>query len=363
MKLGLGLYRQLLTPENLRFARQAGCTHIVAHLPGHFEREGEKIITSDNAEAGFGYSEADDPLWSFEGLRDLKTMVEAAGLKLEALENFAPAHWYDVLLDGPQRRQQMDQLKQIIRHLGRLDIPTMGYYFSLAGTWGRTEGGYARGEARSVGFENPVQSPIPGGMIWNMVYDAERFRAATDAVPNGDTVPAVSRAEVWQRLSAFLDEMIPVAEEAGVNLAFHPDDPPIPELRNTGRLVTNGEHFQQVIDLNPSPVNKIELCIGTITEMLDTDVYETVDRYSRANRLAYVHFRNVRGKVPTYHEMFVDEGDANMIRLLRILHRNGFDGVLIPDHTPLLECGAPWHAGMAYALGWMQAALTLVKND
>jgi mannonate dehydratase len=359
MKLGLGLYRALLTPENLRFAKQAGCTHIVAHLPGHFTRGGSKIITSDNANAGFGSSEADDPIWTYEGLRDLKAMINAEGLELEALENFAPVHWHDVLLDGPKRDAQMAHLKHIIRNLGRLGIPTMGYCFTLAGVWGRSESTAARGGAKSVGFQNPPQTPIPGGMVWNMVYDEERFKRAD---PN-DTVGPVSHEEIWGRLGRFLDEMLPLAEEAGVKLAFHPDDPPLPTLRGTARLVTHGDHFQQVLDRNPSPANTIEFCVGTISEMPDTDVYDTVDRYSRAGRLAYVHFRNVQGKAPHYHEMFVDDGDTDMLQVLRILHKNGFDGVLIPDHTPLLECSAPWHAGMAYALGWLKAALSLIERQ
>lgn len=358
MKLGLGLYRTLLTSENLRFAKQAGCTHIVAHIPGQFARGGSKVITSDNANAGFGFSEADDPMWTYEGLRDLKAMVNAEGLELEALENFAPAHWYDVLLDGPQRTAQIRHLQEIIRMLGKVGIPTMGYYFSLAGVWGRNEGPYARGGARSVGFNNPVQPPIPGGMVWNMVYDADRFNRADPQ----DTVGEVNSSEVWRRLQGFLADMLPVAEEAGVKLAFHPDDPPLPTLRGAGRLIYHGDHFQKVLDLNPSPANMIEFCVGTITEMPDTDLYATVDRYSQAKRLAYVHFRNVKGKAPNYHEMFVDEGDADMLRVLRILHKNGFNGVLIPDHTPLLECAAPWHAGMAYSLGWMKAALTLIER-
>lgn len=358
MKLGLGLYRALLTPENLRFAKQAGCTHIIAHLPGHFTR-GDKIITSDNANAGFGISEGDDPIWTYEGLRDLKAMVNAEGLELEALENFAPAHWYDVLLDGPQRDAQIAHLKEIIRNLGRLGIPTMGYCFTLAGVWGRNEGPYARGNAKSVGFNNPTQEPIPGGMVWNMVYDVDRFNAAA---PNDVEAP-VDALEIWRRLEGFLAEMMPVAEEAGVNLAFHPDDPPLPTLRGMARLVYHGDHFQKVLDLQPSPVNKIEFCVGTISEMPDTDVYATVDRYSSAGKLAYVHLRNVQGKAPNYHEMFVDDGDTDMIEVLRILYKNGFDGVLIPDHTPLLECAAAWHAGMAYTLGWMRAVLTMIAKE
>jgi mannonate dehydratase len=91
--------------------------------------------------------------------------------------------------------------------------------------------------------------------------------------------------------------------------------------------------------------------------MPDADVYDAVDRYSRQGKLAYVHFRNVTGKVPHYRETFLDDGDIDVLRVLEILRRNGYEGVLIPDHTPQMTCAAPWHAGMAYALGYMRAAL------
>ncbi|MCK7473332.1 MAG: mannonate dehydratase [Rhodopseudomonas palustris] len=149
--------------QTLRFARQAGVTHIVVHLPGYFVRDNSKIITSDQAAYGFGVSEADDPIWTAEGLRDLKALVNGEGLELEALENFAPAHWHDVLLDGPRRAEQMAHVKQILRDVGRAGIRTMGYSFTIAGVWGRTEGPFARGGARSVGFENPVQPPSRRG--------------------------------------------------------------------------------------------------------------------------------------------------------------------------------------------------------
>jgi mannonate dehydratase len=88
-----------------------------------------------------------------------------------------------------------------------------------------------------------------------------------------------------------------------------------------------------------------------------SDVYETVRKYASQNRIGYIHFRNVRGKVPEYSETFVDEGDIDMGEIIAILDEAGYDGVLIPDHTPELHCGAPWHAGMAFALGYMRALL------
>lgn len=359
MNLGLGLYRDLLTPQTFRFARQAGVTDIVAHLPGHFTRGDSKILTSDDAAWGFGVSEPDDALWTLDGLRDLKARVEAAGLRLAALENFAPAHWHDVLLDGPRRAEQIETLKRIVRDAGQVGIRVIGYNFSVAGVWGRSEGPFARGGARSVGFEDPPQPPIPDGMVWNMVYDPARF----DPAGRRGTLGPIPAEEMWRRLAGFLGEMMPVAEEAGVTLALHPDDPPLPTLRGAARLVYHPDLFQRVMELAPSPRNAIEFCVGTVSEMPGADVYEAVDRYSRAGRIAYVHLRNVRGKAPRYHETFVDEGDTDMLRVLRILHRNGFDGVVIPDHAPLLDCPAPWHAGMAYTLGWMRAAITAVERE
>jgi len=95
--------------------------------------------------------------------------------------------------------------------------------------------------------------------------------------------------------------------------------------------------------------------------MTEGDVYEAVDRYSRQGKIAYIHLRNVVGKVPNYRETFIDEGDVDMIRILSILADNGFDGVVIPDHTPQMSCPAPWHAGMAHTLGFILAAHAMLK--
>ncbi len=97
-------------------------------------------------------------------------------------------------------------------------------------------------------------------------------------------------------------------------------------------------------------------------EMSEGDLYETVEQYAAQHKLAYVHFRNVHGKVPNYYEVFIDEGDTDMIRILRILHKHHYQGVLIPDHTPSMTCAAPWHAGMAYAMGFMRAAMKLIEQ-
>jgi mannonate dehydratase len=353
MKLGLGLYRHMLTQDNFRFARQTGATHIVAHLTDYFHNDPNVPATAAD---GWGRVELDEHIWAYEGLRDLKAAINAEGLELAALENFNPVLWYDVLLDGPRKAEQLERIKQIIRDMGRAGIPVMGYNFSIAGVWGHVQGPYARGGAVSVGFlgpDGPDETPIPNGMVWNMVYDPD--------APAG-TIGTVTQEQLWARLTDFLNAVLPVAEEAGVRLAAHPDDPPMPELRGTARLVYQPGYYQRLLDIAPSYHNALEFCIGSLAEMTEGDIYDVVDHYSKQNALAYVHFRNIKGKVPHYHEVFVDEGDVDMIRVLQVLRRNGYDGVLIPDHTPQMTCDAPWHAGMAYALGYMRAALTMLDR-
>jgi mannonate dehydratase len=92
-------------------------------------------------------------------------------------------------------------------------------------------------------------------------------------------------------------------------------------------------------------------------ETTEGDIYKVVDEYSREGRVAHIHIRNVRGEVPHYRETFIDEGDIDMPRVIRILRSSGFDGMLIPDHTPKMSCAAPWHTGMAYALGYLKGLM------
>ena len=349
MKLGLGFHRDRISPDNFRFARQAGCTHVIVHLVERL-REG---LPPGADEFCFGRTRARGVVWNFDELAAVKQLAHDEGLQLEAIENIDPSFWSDILLDGARKQQQLESLKELLRAMGRLRIPILGYNFSLAGVWGRLEGPFARGGAIAPAFQpdHPLQNqPLPHGQLNNIVYDPD--------APAGP-IASVSREELWQRLAGFLKTLVPVAETEGVRLAAHPDDPPLPTLRQTPRLLHQPEHFDQLLNLVPSPANALEFCAGTIQEMTNADVYEAAERYSHQHAIAYVHCRNVIGKAPGYREAFIDDGEIDVPRLLRILHHNGFDGVVIPDHAPRMNCGAPWHAGMAHALGYLKAVLSM----
>ena len=358
MKLGLGLYRGLLTQDNFQFAKQAGVTHLVVHLVDYFKGKNPSL-TSGPDSMGWGTTTNQDRPWEESDLRALKKTIEENGLTWEAIENFDPSHWHDILLDGPKKAHQMEQMKRTIQMIGRVGIPMMGYNFSLAGVWGWVKGPWGRGGATALVYDESkldMQTPMPNGMVWNMVYDPN--------APKGVVGP-VSADELWQRYEWFLREILPVAEESGVKLALHPDDPPAERLRGCARLVNRASKYQRMLDLVPSPASSLEFCLGSIAEMPedenDGDIYETIAHYGRQGKIGYVHFRNVRGKVPRYEEVFVDEGDIDMLRAIRVLRDVGYDGVIIPDHTPEMTCGAPWHAGMAFALGYIRAAMQMAE--
>ncbi len=353
MKLGFGLYKHMLNDEHYKFAKQCGATHIIIHLVDYFKSS--RVQSKSNQPVGDlqGWGLAGDPdkLWTVDELLQIKEQLAKHDLVLAGIENFDPAHWYDVLLDGPKRDQHIENCKTIIRNVGSAGIPIFGYNFSLAGVAGRVKGAFARGGAESVGMEGDnemLQTPIPNGMIWNMVYDPHAEEGL---------VSTITYEELWRRLSLFLHEILPVAEAAGVVMAAHPDDPPLPMVRSQPRLVYKPDLYQKLIDIHPSPSNQLEFCLGTLSEMVEGDIYEITDHYTGQHRVAYIHFRNVVGKVPHYRETFIDEGDIDMRKIIDILRKNRFDGILIPDHTPLMTCAAPWHAGMAFAMGYAKALL------
>ncbi len=354
MKLGFGFYRHMLNREQYDFAVQCGATHAVVHLVDYFfqgQQQGDNSQPIGNLDGWGVAGGTPESMWSIESLVALKQSLGDAGLQLEAIENFDPAHWSDVLLDGPRKHQQLEHLKQIIRNVGEAGIPIFGYNFSIAGVCGRQVFRTARGQAETVGMDGMNETsmtPMSDDMVWNM-----RIKSCA-----GDGfLPEITHEELWERLTLFLQTLVPVAEQAGVRLAAHPDDPPVPRMRLQPRLVYQPDMYQRLLDAAPSASNALEFCLGTLQEMTEGDIYQVCDQYTREGHVAYIHLRNVRGKVPQYTETFIDEGDIDMRRIIAILRKNQYEGMLVPDHTPQMSCHAPWHAGMAFAMGYIKALL------
>ncbi|MFI0844193.1 mannonate dehydratase [Mesorhizobium sp. IMUNJ 23232] len=348
LRVGLSLHGASLSEQGARFAAQLGVRDVVVHLT-NYTRNADSSAYLAGGVGPINGECIDAPLWSYDYMAGMVAMLDRHGLSIAAMENISPNFWSDILLDGPRKLEQMEAMKALVRDAGRAGIPVIGYNFSLAGVWGWQRKPIARGNAVTAVFaadEIDIDSPLPDGIVGNM-----RYRHAVA----GAAAQTVDEATLWARLEWFLHELVPVAEEAGVRLAAHPDDPPVERLRGTARLVNSHAKYDRLLAIAPSPANALEYCVGSLAEMRDGDIYETTRRFARAGAIAYVHFRNVRGKVPNYVETFVDDGDVDMAEIVRVLHEEGFDGVLVPDHVPDLDCAAPWHAGHAYTVGYMKA--------
>ena len=341
MKMGLGFYPRIYTEDTLSFAKQIGVSHIMIHIPN------PEMLPSSK----YGY-------WSEEDLKGLVKQVESHGLKLEAIENFQPVHWSHILTDGPRKKEQMENIKKTISNMGRAGIPIMGYNFSLAAVAGRKMLPLARGGAKSPVYDQSKDEnfdrPLPNGFVWGQQVEELE----------GD-MGDVSLDTMWERYSYFMNEILPVAQEAGVKMAIHPDDPPVPVMRHVNRLMVNVDRYNESFNRFPSDANMVEFCQGTFTEMPygPEYVYEAIDHFTKMNKIAYVHFRNVRGQLPTYYEEFIDTGDVDMMRALTLYKKNGFAGMIIPDHVPEMSVGEPWTTGVAYTIGYMRALCKALGID
>lgn len=347
MKLALNLSYEKLTDDYFRFSKEIGCDGLICHLNTYnatWGGESDELTTMS----------VHNPVWSYDSISSLKKRIESFGLELYGIENLNPFDWYDVLLAGPERDEQIEYLKLIVRNLGKAGVRYLGYNFSLSGVYGRRKVRAARGGAETMVFDasDPiVDMPIPDGMVWN-----------TEIEKDGFAVPVIPNEELWERLRYFLERIVPVAEECGVVLAAHPDDPPVERLRGNARLVNTPSGFHRLVDMLPSPSNRTELCIGTLQEMPGcTDLEGEVASLADKGAIGYVHLRNVRGKLPHYTETLIDDGDIDVPAIIRTLSDHGFDGPIVPDHTPYLDCREPWLSGMAFQIGYLRACLDTIR--
>lgn len=307
-----------------KFARQMGVRHIIGYVP----------------------PEADRPFWDFQYLLQLRKQVEAYGLELAAIGRPPRAALREVIHAGPRRDEDLENICTSIRNMGLAGIPVLGYNFSVYPNWGLWRAGLnggARGDAGVHSFDYDLVKGAPVG-----------------------EAGLVSADEMWQRLAYFLERVVPVAEEAGVKLACHPDDPPVAELRGAARILSSIDGLKRLVDLVPSPSNGLTFCQGTLAEM-GADLFEAIRYFGERKKIFVVHFRNVHrfpGNSVKYDETFIDDGDVDMFSTLQAYAQVGYDGLLDPDHAPVVVGDSQWgrHRGYAYAFGYIAAMKRFVDT-
>ncbi|WP_152042283.1 mannonate dehydratase [Salinigranum salinum] len=301
--------------ERWQLAKQMGVTQAVIHP----------------LEIGDGRTE-----WSFDDLLGLTNWLEDAGLEFAVLEGSVPiSDRVRLGLDG--RDADIEVFEQFLRDCGELGIPVVCYDWMAGVRWARTEAHIeSRGGSYVTGYDNAKMPGTAGG-------EAE----------------AATHEQIWEALEYFLERVVPVAEEAGVKLGLHPDDPPRESLRGTPRIVTSVEAYDRVLDIYDSEHNGVTFCQGNFAAM-GADIPAAIRHFG--DKINFVHFRDVEGDADRFVETWHDAGPTDMLAAMRAYEEIGFDGPMRPDHVPTMagedNSNPGYHTlGRLFAIGYMRGLL------
>jgi mannonate dehydratase len=248
-----------------------------------------------------------------------------------------------------ERDRAIEEICQMIQNAAQAGIPAVKYNLTLLGVV-RTE-----------------RTPGRGGASYStFVYDEyDQTRRATPYPEAG----LVSEAMMWDRITYFLERVVPVAEAARVRLACHPHDPGMPKgtaFRGFHRVLGSVDGLKRLIEIAPSPYHGLNFCQGTVSEMLvdpAKEIYDVIRYFGSQGKLFNVHFRNIKGGFLNFQETFPDDGDVDMIQAMRVYKEVGYDGMIMPDHVPRIEGDTRSSQAFAFAFGYIQALLQLVKSE
>ncbi|MBV0926118.1 mannonate dehydratase [Halomicroarcula limicola] len=271
--------------------------------------------------------------WSYDDLQGLDNWLADAGLEFSVLEGSVPIS-DRVRVGAEGRDEDIEMFTQFLRHCGEVGIPVVAYDWMAGVRWARTA---AHVESRGGSYVTE--------------FDVEKARGGPEPFPD------VTREDVWEALEYFLQEVTPVAEEAGVKLALHPDDPPRESLRGTPRVVGSVEAYDRVLSAYESEHNGITFCQGNFAAM-GADIPEAIERFGE--RINFVHFRDVEGDADRFVETWHDDGPTDMLAAMRAYEEHvGDDVPMRPDHVPTMagedNSNPGYHTkGRLFAIGYMR---------
>ena len=243
-----------------------------------------------------------------------------------------------IRLGLPGREEELETVLELLRIMGKLGITTWCYNWMAVVPWSRTSTSLpGRGNAEVTAFDATVwdDKPAPGA--------------------------PVAEEKLWETLAWFLERVVPAAEEAGVKLALHPDDPPLSPVRGIGRIITSLDAYDRVFALQPSPANGMTFCQGNLTLMTD-DLPAAIARFGEARQDPLRPLPRRPRHTVHFVETFVDEGPTDMAACIRAYLAAGVDAPLRTDHSPSLSgdttlvAGYPT-LGRLHAIGYVQGLL------
>ena len=320
------------TDERLQYAAQLGCDGVVS---------------------GLSPNECPNGYFEYPTLVALKSKVESYGLGLEGF-GLLPWHLcYKWMLGLPGRDEQIENVITSIRNLGAAGIPLVTFNMHALRFYRTSRDALERGGSRSTRFE------------WERVKDAPLMVGGpgTDSslIPESQRRP-ISDEEMWDNYTYFVKAAVPVAEESGVKLALHPDDPQVPAIAGVARIMRNPQAFRRALEIAPSDNLGLKFCVGCWSQM-GADVTSEIHYFCSRKKVYLVDYRNVRGVVDSFQETFLDNGQEDMAEVMRAFVDAGYDGPIGPDHAVHMVGDNPrgdryW----AYAIGYMRALLQVLAG-
>jgi mannonate dehydratase len=285
--------------------------------------------------------EGDTP---FENLQAIQQRFSRFGMRIYTCVH--PAYRsLKVQLGQPGRDQDIERYRQFLRDLGRLGIPVASYDFHPANTYTTSNvqrRGYTAREFNLADFRNKVEK-----QRFEREYSAE---------------------EIWANYTYFMKAVLPVAEEAGVKLALHPDDPPLARMNGVAKVITGYEGYRRAEQIAGGSRHwGLTFCVGTWAEggdQMGKNAFEMIRDFGGRGKIFEVHFRNVTGPLPRFVETFPDDGYLDMYQVMKALRQVRFDGAAEPDHVPRLAGDSGLlRAGTAYCLSYMRALLRRANEE
>ena len=310
-----------VTDENLQLAAQCGVTDLVHRYPG--------------ADIGL--------------LQQCIRRAESFGLRISVVEGYLPIE--NIKL-GCDDGTELAAMKTLIRQMSDLQVPLLCYNFMTGTDWARTQlDAPERGGAKVTGFR--VADAEQAVLLGYQPSNPDHERLGQQLTPD----------KLWQNLERLLHELLPVAEQCGVTLTMHPDDPPLPWLLGKPRIMHSVEGFERLMQLAPSPRNAICFCQGSFATM-GVDIPSTIQRLGQ--HIQYVHFRDACGTPGSFVETFHDNGPTDMAAAMRAYRDIGFNGPMRPDHVPQLvgeDDGEPGYTmlGRLFAYGYIRGLMHATK--
>ncbi|MBE6584247.1 MAG: mannonate dehydratase [Ruminococcaceae bacterium] len=313
----------LLSEESLQwdYARQMGVKYAVGRMPdGHMEKTAE----------------------SLELLSQMKQRYTDGGFELKVIEP-APLN-QKIKQNLPGRDEEIERMCTLIKNMGKLGIEVLCYNFATHFNWSRTDMAVKeRGGALVTGYRH---DSIDQSMI-------------TEA-------GIITAEELWANLEYLQRAIVPVAEEAGVKLALHPDDPPVDSIQGVARILNSADAMEKACNLVPSKNMGICMCQGTFVEM-GGDIYENISRFAKQGRIHLVHFRDVRGNKYDFHETFHDNGVTDMAKCVRLYDELCPDAYVRVDHVPTMageDNTKPGYCslGRLYAIGYLKGLMEMNQS-